>query len=258
MVLRALAPAAVYLNYGTLTVANCTISGNSARDGGGVYVGEDNTVTLANSTISANRAGGDGGGVWNGQESTSVNLINSTVSGNKAQRGGGVYNGLAASITVTNSTISGNIASGNGGGVHSGDYGYVTLARALISGNTAISGRKIFNDETATVTAANFNVFGHSGLTKAQALVGVTPSGTDITATSNGNRPTALKRILNITLANNGGPTKTHALVAGSPAIDAVNDGTCPPPARDQRGFKRPRDGNGDGALACDVGSFER
>ncbi|HKF95157.1 MAG TPA: choice-of-anchor Q domain-containing protein [Gammaproteobacteria bacterium] len=64
--------------------------------------------------------------------------------------------------------------------------------------------------------------------------------------------------MLNTRLASNGGPTRTHALVAGSPAIDAINDGTCPPPARDQRGVKRPQDGNGDGGPACDSGSFER
>jgi hypothetical protein len=58
--------------------------------------------------------------------------------------------------------------------------------------------------------------------------------------------------------SSNGGPTQTHALEGGSPATDTVTDGTCPPPARDQRGVKRPQDGNGDGGPACDIGSFER
>jgi hypothetical protein len=66
-----------------------------------------------------------------------------------------------------------------------------------------------------------------------------------------------LSGILNSRLANNGGPTQTHALVAGIPAADAINDGTCPPPAKDQRGVKRPQDGNGDGGPVCDIGSFE-
>ncbi|HKH20293.1 MAG TPA: choice-of-anchor Q domain-containing protein, partial [Gammaproteobacteria bacterium] len=65
--------------------------------------------------------------------------------------------------------------------------------------------------------------------------------------------------ILNTTLANNGGPTLTHALPATSPAVDAVtNVNTCPPPAQDQRGVTRPQDGNGDGGVACDIGSYER
>ena len=57
-------------------------------------------------------------------------------------------------------------------------------------------------------------------------------------------------------MAPNGGTTKTHALVADSPAIDAVT-GTCPPPADDQRGVDRPQDGDGDNVAVCDIGSFE-
>jgi hypothetical protein len=104
---------------------------------------------------------------------------------------------------------------------------------------------------------SNFNLFGHSGLTNAQAFENFTPGATDITATSDGNTPTALSAILNTNLANNGGPTRTHALVAGNPAIDTVTDGTCPPPSTDQRGVRRPQDGNGDGGVACDIGSIE-
>jgi hypothetical protein len=111
---------------------------------------------------------------------------------------------------------------------------------------------------SSRTTAANFNLFGHRGLTNAQAFEYFTPGPTDTTATSNGNDPTALADILDTTLANNGGPTRTHALVAGSPAVDSVSDGTCPPPAFDQREVTRPQDGNGDGGIACDSGSFER
>ncbi len=67
-----------------------------------------------------------------------------------------------------------------------------------------------------------------------------------------------MTEILDTELANNGGPTRTHALVGGSPAIDIVTDGTCPPPFRDQRGAERPLDGNGGGGVACDIGSYER
>jgi hypothetical protein len=89
-----------------------------------------------------------------------------------------------------------------------------------------------------------------------QAFANFTPGPTDITATSNGTGPTALVNILNPTLANNGGPTRTHALVGGSPAIDTVTDGTCPPPAKDQRGVQRPQDGDNDGAAICDTGGL--
>src|SRR5215217_8763980 len=80
---------------------------------------------------------------------------------------------------------------------------------------------------------------------------GVAPGITDIVPFQ------PLSGILNPRLANNGGPTQTHALVRGSPAIDAINDGTCPPAAKNQRGVSRPQDGNGDGGPACDIGSFE-
>ena len=59
-----------------------------------------------------------------------------------------------------------------------------------------------------------------------------------------------MENILEPTLGDNGGLTKTLALVAGSPAIDAAGP-DCPPPDTDQRGFPRPQGG------ACDIGAFE-
>ena len=57
-------------------------------------------------------------------------------------------------------------------------------------------------------------------------------------------------------LADNGGPTRTHALIAGSPAVDSGDDPNCP--ATDQRGFSRPADGDGDSTATCDMGAFEK
>ena len=57
-------------------------------------------------------------------------------------------------------------------------------------------------------------------------------------------------------LASNGGPIKTHALLAGSPAIDHGDNAGVP--AIDQRGFPRKKDGNGDGLAIVDIGAFER
>lgn len=63
-------------------------------------------------------------------------------------------------------------------------------------------------------------------------------------------------------LANNGGPTQTIALRAGSPAIDAIPPAACTaadgsPLPTDQRGYARPADGNRDGIAGCDVGAYE-
>jgi hypothetical protein len=66
-----------------------------------------------------------------------------------------------------------------------------------------------------------------------------------------------LSEILNTGLGNNDRSTRTHALVVGRPAIYAINDGTCPPPTRDQRGVKRLKDGNGNGGPACDIDAYE-
>jgi hypothetical protein len=98
------------------------------------------------------------------------------------------------------------------------------------------------------VTANNFNLFGHD---RNIGVVSFIPGATDIVPSQ------PLGAILNPPPANNGGLTQTHALVEGRPAIDAINNGTCPPPATDQHGVTRPRDGNGGGGPACDIGSYE-
>jgi hypothetical protein len=232
--------------YGTVTLSNSTISGNSAGSrGGGVYNFNSSTATLSNSTISGNSAGG-GGGVFNTYGT--VTLSNSTISGNSAGGGGGVFNDRYGTVTLSNSTISGNSAS-YGGGVFNG-ISTATLSRTLIAGNTAaVSGAEV-QHISGTITADNFNLFGHDGLTNAQAFSNFTPGATDLTATSDGSNPTALTDILDTTLAANGGPTLTHALVTGSLAIDASpDDADCQ--ATDQRGVTRPQ------GPACDIGAFE-
>jgi hypothetical protein len=104
------------------------------------------------------------------------------------------------------------------------------------------TGSDIDNDY-GSVTADNFNLFGANG---DAGVIGFTPGPTDIVPASG----VTVKKILS-PLANNGGPTKTHALPKGSPAIDpAPVDSEYP--ATDQRGKPRP---HGPG---CDIGAFER
>lgn len=231
------------LNYrGTLTLTNSTLSGNAAEIGGGGLYNAHGALTLTDSTVSTNTSTIKGGGLVNYHGTPTV--LNSTISGNAASRGGGIYNDHGA-LTLTNSTVSGNAASGGGGGVY--NYGTLTLVHSLISGNTASNGQEIYNYHRP-INAANFNLFGHSGETNAQAFSNFTPGASDLTATSNGTQATALAQILNPTLANNGGATKTHALVAGSPAIDAAG---ATGPATDQHGTARPQ------GAAVDIGAFE-
>ncbi|MBI3248699.1 MAG: thrombospondin type 3 repeat-containing protein [Deltaproteobacteria bacterium] len=234
---------------GDLTLQETTVSGGLAGGGGGVS--NHGTLTLTDSTISGNTASGGGGGVYN---SGTLTLTDSTISGNSTDSysfGGGVSNRYGTA-TLTDSTISGNTASIGGGGVFNLSS-TLTLSRTLIAGNTAaVSGAEVYVHSFAprTITADNFNLFGHNGLTNAQAFSGFPPGATDLTATSDGSDPTTLTEILDTTLQDNGGPTLTHALVTGSPAIDASPvDADCP--ATDQRGVTRPQ------GTACDIGAFE-
>ena len=233
---------------GTLTINDSTISGNT---GTGISNSPGGTLTIVNSTISGNT----GRGIFNSY--ANLTIQSTTISANQA---GGVYN-LAGSVTITNSTISGNAAN-DGGGISNfaGCYysfrgvpcydGTLTLNNSLIAGNQATAAPEI--DNTSIVNANNFNLFGTNGNA---GVTGFTPGPTDIVPS------VPLAQILG-PLKNNGGPTQTLALVAGSPAIDAGNPNGCQDNSgallqTDQRGFSRNVDGNNDGAATCDIGAVE-
>ncbi|WLE97732.1 MAG: choice-of-anchor Q domain-containing protein [Candidatus Electrothrix communis] len=236
---------------------------------GGGIVNSGSMLVLDQITVSDNLVQGDdfysmpsGGGVMNiGNGSTSITLTNSTISGNSVlcnscfladsmSFGGGIASWAstdattAVEIFLINSTITGNSTVGPGGGIGLQDA-TAHLIGSIVSGNTASGSNEI----KGFVTADSSNIFGHSGESNAQAFGGFTPGSNDLTATSDGTQSTALTAILS-PLADNGGPTKTHALVPGSPAIDL--DVNCSAGlVTDQRGEPRPI---GDG---CDAGSYE-
>ncbi len=253
-------------NFGMATLNNSTVSGNAANSGGGI----DNsyTMTLNNSTVSGNTAYSVGGGIMNNATltlnnstvnvnsgsaggaifnngSSTLTVNNSTLSGNTVTNSGGAISNSTATVTLTNSTLSGNSAASNGGAIV--NFGTLSLERSLVAGNSAGSSAQEIYTPVGTVNSANNNLFGHSGESNAQAFDNFTPSGSDITATSDGTTPTALASILDTTLANNGGPTLAHALVTGSPALDAAPSG----PSIDQRGVARPQGAD------FDIGAFE-
>ncbi|MCW5201676.1 MAG: choice-of-anchor Q domain-containing protein [Candidatus Electrothrix communis] len=258
----------IYNNgFATLILTNSMVSGNSTKSandtfGGGIY-NSYGIVTLTRSIVSDNTAN-NGGGICNGDGT--ITVINSTVSGNTAYSycfgtcfgsasAGGIYN-YSGTVTLMNSTVSENTAyassshgSSYGGGIF--NYGTVTLVSSIISDNWAYDGGyEIYSFEgVGTINADNFNLFGTSSRSNAYAFDGFTPGSSDITATSDGTDPTALEAIF-LPLADNGGPTLTHALVKGSPAID-LDAGCATGLSEDQRGEPRPV---GDG---CDAGAFE-
>jgi hypothetical protein len=239
-------------NGGTLAIKNGIIVGNT---GGGVSNGR--TLAIANSTISNNTSNFRGGGVSN---YGTLTIVNSTISGNRVnQDGGGVSNyGL---LRIENSTISSNHAN-RGGGVSNSQFCYnyygfpycsigtLALYNSLIAGNQAAVASEMEN--TAVISASNFNLFGSNGNS---GVSGFTPGPTDIVP------GVSVAQILG-PLKNNGGSTQTHALVAGSPAIDAGDPSGCRDNsgallATDQRGFARHVDQNGNGTARCDIGAVE-
>ena len=210
-------------------------------------------MNLSNSTVSANSASSRGGGFY--AYESSVTLSNSTVSGNSSGSYGGGISAKESSITLSNSTVSGNSADSRGGGIFARCASSVNLSNSIVAGNNGSSADEIRND-ASTFTTSN-NLLGDSSHNDAQAFDNFTPSSTDITATGgsahSNTQATALLSIL-APLANNGGETKTHALIIGSPAVDTGDNDVCaaaPINNLDQRGEVRP-----DGA-ACDIGAFE-
>jgi CSLREA domain-containing protein len=263
-------------NLGTLNITESILSGNGAFNGGGIL--NQSTITITNSTLSGNSATNVGGGIEN--YSGMLTITNSTLSGNSAGYGGGIEN--MSSMNITGSTLSGNSAGASGGGISNGWM--MTITNSTLSGNSAGShGGGIFNYSTLTImdsTLSGNSAYGGGGidnysgtLTITNSIVANSPSGGECTASSpitdnghnissddtcgfdpaNGSLPNT-NPLLGV-LADNGGPTWTHALLEGSPAIDAGDDAQCP--ASDQRGVHRPLDGNRDGLAVCDIGSFE-
>ncbi len=249
---------------GNLVLNHTTVTGGRSFEAGGVV--NRGTLTLNNSTVSNNASqSGGAGGILN--YGTAI-LNNSTVSNNHGSILGPNFSAggiavLSGALTVSNSTVSGNTNSLIGAGGISLAGGTLTLERSLISGNSASYGQEIYSfgclsaadanaptclASASAINSTDGNLFGHSGLTNAQAFSGFTPDVDDIVATSDGTNPTALAAILDPTLQVNApGNTATHALITGSPAVDAATSG----PATDQRGVSRPQ------GSAFDIGAFE-
>ncbi len=212
---------------GTLGLESVAVSNGRAfggapqvppRMGGGIF--NRGQLALTNSTLSENSAELGGGGINN---YGSVTLANSTLTDSLANSWGGGIRSLLGTVTLTNSTVSGNSSTGNygGGGIYNYAYGTVTLNGSLV-GHSPSGGNC---GGAAPVTDGGSNLAD-------DATCGTIPD------TLSGLDPA---------LAANGGPTMTHALLAGSNAIDL--GGSCGL-ATDQRLFLR-NDGS------CDSGSFE-
>ncbi len=245
----------------TVTISNSTIAGNTAAGqgvtlsgrggrGGGVNNSES-PLTLINTTVSGNIAAGSlvldgqGGGIHNSGEAP-LTLVNTTVSSNRSEQDGGGIENSSSPITLIHSTVTGNVSGDDGGGLRSRS-GTIALRRTLIAGNAATGTGPEVDIGSGPVSVGSHNLFGHSGRS---GVTGFSPGATDIVP------GVGLGAILHPLLANNGGPTLTHVLIDGSPAVDVIPaNGDCQPtteqPATDQRGIPRPQ------GAACDIGAVE-
>ena len=272
-------------NAGNLTLISSTVTANTAtRYGGGVYTASSGTANITRSTISANTAEGyAGGGLYFRAGSGAATVSGSSVSGNFADvpgagglnygggEGGGIWSGTA--LTIENSTISTNAADGNGGGIF-GAGGSLVLSGVTVVGNwgsenSSESTGGIYNRATSIIIRNNIvaNNWGFAGKdvrghfhSEGYNLIEDTLQWQGYHASISGDTAT---NIIGLDpnlgpLADNGGPTHTHALLSGSPAIDKGNSfGTT----TDQRGFTRPFDfasiANASGGDGADIGAYE-
>jgi hypothetical protein len=214
------------LSRGRLTLTQSTISGNQAFVGGGIAAVGGTMTCLAN-TLSHNQAS-EGGGL--AALDSTVTISNSTLSSNRAWGGGGLT-ALDSTITVMHSTVSSNKAI-TGGGILS-DGSTVALTNTILANHAERGG----NCAALAPHSAGHNL------------------ASDVSCRLMGRNDWQGIAPLLGPLADNGGPTATHALLASSPALDAGDDMACP--ATDQRGVSRPQPGAAAGTATCDIGAFE-
>jgi uncharacterized repeat protein (TIGR01451 family) len=273
------------LNYGTLKLTDCTISGNSASDGGGLC-NDYGSMTLSGVTVSGNTASDQGAGVFNNQRGTTT-ITTCSISGNHAPNGAGIAN--YGTLTLTSSTLTGNIA-GSGGAILAGG-GSLSLANCTIVGNNAgINGGGIESRSNITVLASTFsgntassgsggaidNFNGQYAITIEDSILSndsspsgpevsgaVTSLGHNLVSETNGSSGWAGSDLTGTSsrplgallgsLGDYGGPLPTIPLLPGSPAIGtgvvANYPGTTTPITTDERGAPR--------GSVVDIGAFQ-
>lgn len=257
------------LNNGNLTLDRVAVTNNrmdtNAGDywqgGGGIYSGDGAKLLLIDSTVANNTAKWSGGGVYSFFNTTTT-IVRSTISGNVSNDVGGGIRALG-NVSITNSTISGNSSTGWHGGAIFQTDGNLTINSSTLANNSGPdwAPSTIFIGQfggsfVPTLTLSNSIITGNRWYACQRF-----ESGTTANVVSNGHNlvqddtcvPVAGDQIGADAklggLAGNGGPTQTHALLAGSPAIDAADDGSAP--ATDQRGVARPQ------GQHADIGAYE-
>lgn len=233
-----------------MTIASSTISGNAQQFLGdvtpysiayGAGMASRSSTTITASTIEGNSGSTYGAGVFVVGQSgvfTKLDIERSTISGNAASLGGGgvsvggLFPANLSSLVLHGSTIANNTSGVAGGGLRFRDYTLVDVQSSIVASNVATVNADLDAVETLAIYGAD-NLIDDAA--SSVALPADTLHGDPLLEP----------------LADNGGPTRTHALAPASPAIDAGNNYF--EAANDQRGDGFARVANG----RADIGAFE-
>jgi hypothetical protein len=257
-----------------LTLLNSTVSNNRAENDPAGISNASGTLMLLNSTVSGNFSGTVGGIGNTGFVGQSLmTAVNSTISNNFGSDTAGGISNVLGTVNLLNSTITGNttaqhsIAPSVAGVLNDG--GTMTVNHSIILGNSTLDRENPTPTPLFPSECLNFVEFvtspgqitslGHN-LVATVAFPEIFQCPSDGPGDLTVDPANVFTTVLG-PLQNNGGSTETHALLPGSPAIDAgaavCTDASGAPLTTDQRGRPRPIDGNGDGMRACDIGAFE-
>ena len=230
------------LNNGSLTLDHVAVTGNTMatnagdfwQGGGGIYNGRGATLNLIDSSVTGNQARWSGGGLYS-FFNTTTNIVRSTISGNRSTgwHGGAIFHTDGA-MEIASSTVANNIGPDWApSAIFVGSFNPAVPSLELT--NTIVTGNHWYACEQHAAGTVHLTSGGHNLVQDGSC----SPAASDLIAGDSRIGP----------LADNGGPTWTHALLPGSPALDAADDTVCP--ATDQRGIARPQGPH------CDIGSYE-